>query len=320
MEFSILAEDAELRLDLLCNIMYGLVSKNICSLTILKLRETNVTQEVIETVSGKQGVYLIDRFLGETSTFRLYRCFVDSEDSPQLILKIAKDQDYNGILDREAYLLNWLRRKADEIQRDYTAKGNAGELGYHLAYPQVLDSAEVSDQGGRRVMVLRFEIAEVLEELVPLSMVRKRDRVRIDMWTSAWLLGKYLKLLTFVHQVGVSVGNLTPSNLLAQRDAHLIAVFDWTKAERYHAGIVPQDRAQSELLAVVRAVRSLLMEVDGKSIPPDNHQDPDGRYRAKLEEMMLGREVDALHAHAAFYELVEEIWGRRFHPWTNFPL
>jgi hypothetical protein len=318
MEFSILAEDAELRLDLLCNIMYGLVSKNICSLTILKLRETNVTQEVIETVSGKQGVYLVQRRVATHPSYTVYRCVREENPEGQLLLKIATEPLHNGLLDREAFLLQDMRAKADDLEAEYQRERGGDPLNNHYLFPHVIETFIDKNQGHRRITISGFDIEKTLGELDPLLRIRTRVHVRIDRKTSAWVLGKALRILVFAHSLGVSVGDLRPVNLVVQKDEHLIAAFDWTRAKRYLDERVPDITAIAEIQTVAKSVLLLLTERDNRTVPPCEF-DPDDRYLRHVMEITTSKEVDPLVVHARFYELIRELWGRTYHPWTTFP-
>lgn len=272
------------------------------------------------TLCGECGTYRLDKFLGKANdgTYRLYRCIEEDKPDRWFIFKIAVLPEHNAMLDREAFLLEDIRQEALDIEAAYKREGGVDAFNYHYICPRVIESFTLEDQDGRRANVLGFDIADDIGDLVALSIVREGEQLRVDPKTSAWIVGKFLKALAFTHSFGVSVGQLTSSNLLVRRDSHLVSVFDWTKACQHLLG-VPEDIAAGEIRAVVRAGLRLLSERDGKTIPP-SEQDPSGRYVQLLMDMARGRESDAARAHASFYQLVEELWGRKYHPWTTVQL
>lgn len=273
------------------------------------------------TVSNSSGTYRLDKYLGEDvlGAFRLYRCVKEDDQEKWLIFKIATVREHNGVLDREAWLLDDLRDYAAETEEEYKRGGGSDLLNYHYAFPRVVASFLIEGQDGRRANVLGFDIADDIGELVPLSMIRNRDQVRVDLKTSAWIVGKLLKTLVFVHSCGVAVGDLTDSNLLLQRDNHLVSIFNWARAVRYSSNKLPCEVITGEIQAVAKAALRLLSARDGKTVPSSD-QDPSGRYVKALEAMARGATSDALQVHTAFYKLVEELWGKKYHPWTTIPL
>jgi hypothetical protein len=273
------------------------------------------------TVSNDGNEYHLDKYIGQdkSGVFRLYRCVSGKEPERWLIFKIATDREHNGMLDREAWLLSELRDFSLYTEDSYQKEVGGDALNYHYAFPQVEASFLLESQGGRRANVLRFDVADDIGELAPLSLVRSRDRVRVDLKTSSWIAGKLLKTLVFTHSFGVANGNMFSSNLLIQRDHHLVSVFDWTQANQYGRGSMPREVRVAEIQAVAKVVLELLSNRDG-NIVPDSDQDHSGYYVEGLKALMAGKESDAYRAHTLFYDLVEELWGRKYHPWTTIPL
>jgi hypothetical protein len=269
------------------------------------------------SVEGLRGRYRLTQYLGSHTHFRLYKGVSDEDAQLEYVCKIASASAYNDVLNREAFFLDDFREEALAIDVMRSSDGGKDPMNYQYLAPKLEDSMIVSTQGDRRVNVYSFDVTHSLGELVPLSMVRTRDRVRIDLKTSAWLLGKYLKMLAFTHSIGVKIGNLGLSNLLAERNNHLVAVFDWTRAKR-SGGVISAVDATFEIRAVASAVRALLLDLNDEV--PESEQDSSGRYLEYVTNLAYGRHADAVRAHAEFYELVESLWGRTYHPWSTLPL
>src|SRR3989338_6006681 len=105
------------------------------------------------TLKGPTGLYSVAKYLGGTDKFTLYLCQKQGDDR-QLILKIAADVAHNGILDREAFILQMMREKAAQLEEEYSRirEGNA-VLNYQLMFPDLSESFVSSEQNMRRVNV-----------------------------------------------------------------------------------------------------------------------------------------------------------------------
>lgn len=271
-------------------------------------------------VTGPEATYSIDQKLGGTRAFTLYRCQSDARPGEQCILKIATSVEHNGLLDREAYLLRLMQEEAARLEIEYAEKTDGkGTLNYRLAFPEVLETFIATEHQERRALMLGFNAVNDLSELVPVTHVRTRDHVRVDPMTSAWILGKLLKVLVFAHSQGIVIKNLSGGNILIIRERHGVVIFDWSAAVLYE-GAMPRDSGREEICKVAREAMLLLGGdlLTGKI--PDDDQLMNDRYAGLLWSLVCGKYGKASDAHKEFYELVEELWGRVFHPYTTYPL
>lgn len=268
---------------------------------------------------GTTAEFTVVKLIGKTKTFNLYICKADGDDR-QLILKIATAVEYNGLLDREAFLLRSLRTRAEELEAAYARVKKGPEmLNYQICFPDIVDSFIAAGQGDRRVNVLRFTGVDDVGELVPLRHVVSRDRVRVDPRTSAWIMGKLLKALAFFHGEGVFVDHLNGDSILIERKQHYVVVFDWVTAAQY-PDEVPVDDVVKDISDAAREVIIVLGgDPDMGTLPPDAQLE-DGRYAAMLHSLASGRYTDAGEAHAEFYKLIRVLWPRAYHPYTSYPL
>ncbi len=274
----------------------------------------------MEINSPAGNVYSVVKRLGGTDNFRLYECH--DPDGQQLILKVAAETEDNALLDHEAYMLGLLYNAAGKLEILYRAQaGEEKALNYQFLFPTLVETFILESQGERRVNILSFaEICKNIGELVPLAHIWSRDQVRVDERTSAWMLGKFLKLLTFAHNQGVTINKLDGDNLLINREQHYVAVFDWSTA-CYAPEEVGAPDVRTEISAITNEVLRVLGGVagTGKEIQPA-WPDSDARYFKLLYDLATGEFDDAKQAHAAFYATIDDIWPRGFHPYTAFPL
>lgn len=271
-------------------------------------------------LKGAKGTFEIGKLLGNTSTYNLYQCVQQSAPDRSLILKIATGVQYNGLLDREAFILRSLRTRTEELEVAYARVKKGPEmLNYQLCFPDIVDSFIAEGQGERRINVLRFEGVDDVGELVPIGHIASRDRVRVDPRTSAWMMGKLLKILDFLHGEGVSIRRVTDENILIERKQHYIVFFDWTNATQYPEA-VPSDVAEEE---ISKAAHEVIIILGGDpvtgTLPPDTQLEDD-RYAAMLHSLASGGYSDAGEAHAEFYKLIRALWPRAYHPYTSYPL
>jgi len=262
--------------------------------------------------------YRVVKLVGEADAFRLYLCQNGAGET--YILKIATNQAYNGLLDREAYLLREMRKHAEFLEEAYAKvkEDPSVLLNYHFAFPNIVETFVSVEQEGRRVNILEFPVVEDVSSLVPIELVTIVDRVRVDPKTSAWIMGKVLKILHFAHAQGIAVGKVSGMNILIERDQHYVVVFDWTGATL--SEVIPPDLARADIAQAARAVQRLLGGDPSGMLPEDEHLQ-DGRYTVHLQALASGSVSDAQVAHREFYTLIRELWPTpKFHPYTTYPL
>ncbi|OHB14717.1 MAG: hypothetical protein A2431_01295 [Candidatus Zambryskibacteria bacterium RIFOXYC1_FULL_39_10] len=264
--------------------------------------------------------YLVGKLLGETDEFRLYQCKLP--DGGVGILKIAVSPAQNGILDREAFILQTLRDEALCCEEDYQKENSGKVLNYQICFPNLIESFVSPDRGDRRINIVNFmNISDDLSRLVPIDHVINRDQVRVDPRTSAWIMGKILKLLSFAHGQGISIGRITGENILLECGMHYIVFFDWSHAMLHPNNEVPVDVASNEISQAARIVISLLGgDPNTGELPPDNQLEDD-RYARHLLRLSKGEEGNSCRAHEEFYRLIRSTLGwRGFHPFTSYSL
>jgi hypothetical protein len=272
--------------------------------------------EVILKNGSKQ--YLLGERVAETGAYRLYIC-TDTESGRQLLLQVATDVSFNGELDRSTFVLRTLAQVADEYEAEHT-KVSPGEkpLGYNQLFPEVVDSFVPADQGARRVNILSFRGVEAVTAMVPLSNLAQKDRLRVDLASSAWIMGRLLKLLQFAHEQGISVRMLGANNVLIDPVVHRAVVFDWSQSTMHQAEVPLADR-KDDISQVARTVLGAV----GASVRDGTYPYPVGDERLYIDflwNLACRREGNALHAHGKFYRLTDSVFGRGFKPFKTLPL
>jgi hypothetical protein len=237
------------------------------------------------------------------------------------MLKIATDTTYNGLLDREAFLLSRLREHAQDLEKEFSTIYPGKCLNYHLAFPHMRESFLSAEQGGRKVLILEVEAVKDMESLVSLSMIRTRDCVRVDHKTAAWMLGKSLKILAFAHDYSVSFGPISGDDIVVEREGHMVVFLDWLNATRVSGGVTLSREVISKELYLL--AREIVLVLGGDPITfttPHSEDDPDGLFQEFLRKLSRGGFTKAHIAHRDFYQMVEGMWGITFHPYTTLPL
>jgi hypothetical protein len=263
--------------------------------------------------------YDIGRQVADAGAYRLYLS-TNGESDRQYLLQIADKPDHNGRLDRAAYVLSELKRRSDEVEEEYArVKTDENDrLNYALGFPELVDTFPCEQQGGRRINIFGFRGVQDVGTMIPLVNIGNH-RVRPDLRTSVWIMGKLLKLLTFTQSEGISVGPLTGSNILIEKDAHYALIFDWSKASIHHEG-VPLETRREEIAQAAQSVITLLGGDRSTGTFPD---DEGGRFHPYVDylfRLACGGESKAERAHAKFYELADSLWKPEYYAFTVKPL
>lgn len=273
---------------------------------------------MITTIRTDKRLYQIGNQVAETPNCRIYLCSQEGEKR-QFLLQIATDVKHNAILQRGAYILKLLDERAVELEADFakTKTDPNVMLNYQLGFPELVDSFVCQEQGGRQVNVTAFRNVENVSDMVPLVNLTMRDRLRVDFRTSAWIMGKPLKLLAFTDGAGVSPD--LRNNIVIYPAQHYAVIFDWTVAQ-IHSGAVPLEIRRKQISQLAKAVIVALGGDLETGVFPDNEDGNFTTYVNYLMQLAHGGETNAKRAHEVFYGLVDSLWPREFYPFTVKPL
>lgn len=265
-------------------------------------------------VQGKISRYEVIKRIGHDRSMNYYVC--QNEVEEWLILAIAVTMEQNGDVDRVSYLLKRTAIGSDETEREYAEQTqNSNKLHYDWLFPQVVESFILQEQGQRNIVILRFLDANLRKSFALKQIVDNKQRV--DLKTSAWIMGRMLKLLGFLHENRI----LTPiwlNSFLLEPENHRLLMLEWTDATLS----MQVTKAQS-CMAIRQAAECTMTLLDVQCFDngwkyPYPIAEGELRYIILLQEMQRGEYYDAYEAHREFYALIGELWGRKYHPFTTY--
>ena len=273
----------------------------------------------MEIKNGDQ-IYQLGELVAEAEMYRLYLC-KQVVTNRQCLLQISTGIEHNGSIERNAFFLNELQRRAEIVEAEYAKVRTRPDsvLNYQLGFPELVDSFVCPEQGERRINILAFRNVEAVNKMVPLSGITEKDHLRVDMRTSAWIFGKLLKLLVFAHSEDILVKQLGAGNILIEPDQHYVLIFDWSDALTF-VGAIPEEYRRDEISAVAEAVAYVLGTNPTTGVFPDDGEPAFNDYSHYLFHLVNRNERNALRAHQNFYELIDKLWPRGFHKFTTKPL
>ncbi len=262
----------------------------------------------------------VEKLVAETEQLKFYLC-TEVETGRPCLLQVTTSPAFNGELDRAAFILRELRRTADQFEAEYAKQGTGRKLSYEYLFPEVVASFVAADHGGRRVNILAFAEVDDILKLVPLSNLVEVDHLRVDLKTSAWIMGRLLKLLTFVHDEGVVAPNLSGNNILLLPERHFAITLDWSTAQTQPGKVAKSHRSKQISTAARTVLKAVGCHPTTLDFPYETELDDGGRrYLALVRQIANGRFSSAERAHGKLYELLDELYGRKFHPFTTLPL
>ncbi len=264
--------------------------------------------------------YFVGDLVAETAAYRLYLCSAKNGGC-EYLLQVAVDLTANGALDRAAYFLRMLSREAEDLEQEYAKVKTKPEkmLNYQYSFPDVVDSFVSQDQGGRRINILRFHSVDDVRQMVPLYNIVHRDFRRVDIRTSIWIMGKLLKIIAFVHDSGISMGEAIRSgNILIEPSKHYVVFFNWEDVQK-NCDVVSTSLVREDIKNAAECVIETLGGTSEGGVLEDGSRES-GPYIERLVSLARRGDRDAGTAHREFYSLVDSLWPRGFYPFTSLPL
>lgn len=275
--------------------------------------------------------YTIGDVVAENKDYRLRKCW-ETITGRELLLQIANDISKSAGLSRNAWILTKLANSAEEIDEKRNTESKK-PLGFKYGFPELLDSAIVSidslitirddivdwgDQRTRQVNVLGFRNVNSLVNIIPLVKLWK-DSLRVDLRSSAWMLGKLLKLISFAHSNQFEIGDISGNNILIDPNNHYIIAFNWANAIIHEDG-VPSSIVKQE----IKKAASLIIKALGEDLSLTIVNDADNVYVDYIKHLATNGESDTFEAHKTFYEIVDSlcnnpdsVWKPGFYKFTT---
>jgi hypothetical protein len=192
----------------------------------------------------------------------------------------------------------------------------------------VLHSFIFHEEGDRRVNILGYKYVEEMSRVVSFSNLIEKDRERVDLRTSVWLMGKLLKFFVLAQDLGLTVETVNTFNLLFEPGQHYVMLFDFTEAELSPDESVPPEKSLVEISRAAQAVVDLAGGNFLTRVFPDDEAGRLKPYTDFLCRLALGGQENALRAHAECYEIADQLWPKEkvegswrrvFHPFTTYP-
>lgn len=306
-------------------------------------------------VSGKHGRYAIVRKIASNGRLSYYSC-TDSH-SQMKILAVATSIENNAEIERIQFALKMLAEKSRNMEELYhlgtdpdadeniRSEGEAvklaakqlyaealnvgkipesGRLHYDWLFPIVLDSFKLTDQGNRSVLVLDFLDVD-LKAATPFVQL-STNNLRVDPKTSAWIMGRFLKLLGFLNVHDVQLP-LDGERFLLEPDTHRLLMLDWTQVS------LDSEMTEAQISYTIRKIAQTMLLLLGARRNPSDSNDwaydyfssdeeeghKERKYLYHLMHLATAGCSNADIAHREFYKVVDSVWERKFHPFTTYP-
>lgn len=309
-------------------------------------RKSKKVETAIVPVTGTEGLEKMAEYEGASGVYEIFgvkteegfnplveteiwRLFVAKTPSGQIgLMKVNRpDTDSYVALEKEVRVLRTLQSIASQIDTE-TEGPNKPFHGANL--PVVLETIEPED--GKLVVFLGYHpTITTYRQLVPVS-VALTD-VRVDMQTGTWMFGKLLKTLSFIHNLGFTVGLLDATNTLIEKDVHGVLILDLTAAN--------EEPTEAEQLAEVAAAAGIVWNAVGGTNETEPPHDKEVMSRAAhaeftshLRRMMESKTDGAAAEHTMIYTpevgLADRTWPkvaisdgsgmkRQFHDFITYP-
>lgn len=266
-------------------------------------------------LKGILGEYQLGPAVARNDGFDVFLC-TPVDNSTKNYLLVRSQETTNPIVDRWAFILSELAKQAAHLEAEYALiKTDPKDiLNYQLGFPRLIEAFKSPEN--RQIMILAFRHSEP-SEMVPIARMIQKDKLRVDLKTSVWMMGKLLKILSFAHGQGIGVGLINTGTILIDPDRHYVNIFDWSTAQ-ISSSLTDELKRKEIAQAATVVIQALGGDVAKRTIPNHNEGEKGERYCAHLWTLVDALFADATVAHKAFYQLVDKLWKREYHPFTTF--
>ncbi len=256
-----------------------------------------------------------------------FKMYVAKLPSGQLgLMMIALSPDQNFWVDKQARIGTTIQRIATDIDMEALAAGTVPPH-YGAFFPTIV---ERMDADGRIALIMGYHSTiKSYKALVPLVVATNGQR--IDLQTGAWVLGKTLKALGFMHSLGFSANLLDESNVLLETTQHGVMILNLSEVHEDSSSADQQFdvmQASANVHHAVGGTKPGDAPFDEALMSKEHHK----KFLAFLAELMASPSMSADAAFTRAYEMFDEIWPkqtktddggtvvkRNFHEWTVYP-
>lgn len=244
--------------------------------------------------------YEVGDLIGEASKFRIY---LGNDGEKNVVIKVAKTFEDGDLLAKEASWFNVLRAFIAQVASMQKDLGQTGAH-YDWLFANLTSSFLESTQQDRRINVL--ETVDVdFSKLIPLS--KLRNQTEIDARSSVWILGRFLKIYSFYELLAASGDNpivqyadFSPGDYLIGPERHRLIYYN-------HSGATADVIANTYVMAIAKFMLEWMVTKDDSA---------EQKYYQLLSDFAAKGRATCKEAHAELYQLVDELWGIKYHPFT----
>lgn len=274
------------------------------------------------TITHEDKQYILGSLVNENASHSIYRC--EDEAGRQLLAQFG-----DRYVVKNAWILQKLATRAVEIEHVFqklmhneeNAENTAQSLNYNLGFPELIKSIALEatkDTKWISVNILGFRGVDDIELMIPLVKFQKSG-IRVDLRTSAWIMGKLLKIISFAHDFRIEIGRINGNNILIHPDKHYVVVFDWS-----YATIHDTTLKHLTISEEIKAAAKLVIKVLGTDLEKVVEHNTDYLYINFLKSLANDGESSAKRAHKKFYDIVDllcenpdSVWEKGFYNFTT---
>ncbi len=244
--------------------------------------------------------YEVGNLIGEAPKFRIY---LGHDDGKNVVIKVAKTFEDGDLLIEEASWFNVLRAFIAQVAAMQEELDQI-DAHYDWLFANLTSSFLEPTQQDRRINVL--EVIDVdFNKLIPLS--KLRSQTEIDARSSVWILGRFLKIYNFYELLAASgdnpivqYANFSPGDYLVGPERHRLIYYN-------HSGATADVIANTYVMTIAKFM------LEWTAVEDDPAEQ---KYYQLLSNFAAHGRATCKEAHTELYQLVNELWGIQYHPFT----
>ena len=264
---------------------------------------------VINDPNGNEGICISPRdLLAETDNYKLY--LGRGENSADALLcRIVKSKAQNGIMYAEKKLLDELSELSQNLEQERISKqGDDGrKIHYDWLFPVCEQSFSCDATDNRRINT--FSVLDASwDKFVPF--LKLKNDTKVDAKSAAWVLGRFLKLQAFLDESeNCRSLDFNPDMVLIAPKQHRVVYVGWFD-ELLHGG----DRSYSHCDLISKLNIDRMFDATLSWVEKNDTEGED-EFMSWLKRF-TGYFNNGLEAHVAYYEFLDALWGKGYHPFT----
>lgn len=242
----------------------------------------------------------VRKLIGESSRFRIY--LGNLTDGQETIVKVAKTFEDNVVLAEDAKEFNMLKLFEKDLKK-FSADSHV-DAKYDLLFARLHSSFIAESQQDRRINV--FTVPEVnLADTIPLS--KLSSQVEIDARTSVWILGRLFKFYIMFEL----------KRIADEDDACHYPIFsehDYFISPEKHRVVYSNFSGEIHDVYATDFIKIISRYIFDWTVFDDSEENI--RYKTLLQDFIANGRETAAEAHQELYDLIREIWGICYYPFT----